>query len=306
MKHDSGAIEFNAVLFLFFVTAAISGGVLFAAAGITHLQTNSRDFEVKTSAGKLLDDIIAEMQPMALYQYDDKNNPVLTGLRQKYEEYKLEITDVSSGYHPDFLSDADMADSSITEFLFRDRTGSAFSLWLRANGLTVSKDEWREFINEEAWNACASYGWLHKNDLESFAFRSISGSFGTTAVDKLFPLVNDFPRMNINMVNPEIIYPLITRGLYNIEKAKEKADTLSNRLRSGPVLHADISQILNIPVNHPLMGYLGTKTAFWKISFIMRNSLEVEAIAAAIPKKEGTIQEIEIYRLIDRSFFTND
>jgi len=50
------------------------------------------------------------------------------------------------------------------------------------------------------------------------------------------------------------------------------------------------------------MGYLGTKTAFWQLRFAMSPSLTVEAIVAAIPKKDGAVQEIESYRLIDRRF----
>jgi hypothetical protein len=303
MKHDSGAVEFNAVLLLFFIVAIISGGVLYAAAGMKYMQTDSRDFDDRLAADQLLDAIIAEMQPLRLYPYDDADNAVIADLCQKYAKYHLELTDVSSGYHLDFLSDADIADSKITEYLFADNTGAAFIAWRNAHGLSAEKNRWREFVKEEAWTSCVSYGWLHRDDMESFAFRNISASFATAAPDKLFPLLNDFPRMNVNMVRSDILRPLIMRDSFKIEKPKEKADALVIRLRNGPVLHADISSILKIPVSHPLMGYLGTKTAFWKLRFVMRPSLAVEAIVAAAPKKNGGVQEIEAYRLIDRSFF---
>jgi hypothetical protein len=302
MKHDSGAVEFNAVLLLFFIAAIISAGVLYTASGIKYMQTYTRDFDNKTAADMLLDTIIAEIQPLSLYPYDDDNNTIITGLCRKYDNYGLQFTDISSGYHLDFLSDADMADSNITRHLFRDNTGAGFLAWRNTNGLSVSKTLWREFIKDEAWASCVSYGWLHKDDIESFAYRSISKSFAAAAPDKLFPVVNSFPRMNINMINPDILRPLIMRSSFKIEKPDEKADALISRLRNGPVLYADISSILKIPVSHPLMGYLGTKTAFWKLHFVMRPSLTVEAIVAAIPLKNGAIQEIEAYRLIDRSF----
>jgi hypothetical protein len=303
MKRDSGAVEFNAVLLLFFIVAIISGGVLYAAAAMKYVRTDSRDFDTRLAADQLLDTIIADMQPLRLYPYDDADNTVITELRQKYENYHLEITDVSSGYHLNFLSDTDMTDSNIAQYLFRDNTGADFTTWRTTNGLSVSKSGWREFIKDESWDSCVSYGWLHRDDTESFAFRSISAAFGTAAPDKLFPLVNDFPRMNVNTVQPEILYPLIMRNSFSVEKPKEKADALAVRLRNGPVLHADISSVLRIPVSHPLMGYLGTKTAFWKIRFVMRPFLTAEAVVAAIPKKDGAVQEIEAYRLIDRSFY---
>jgi hypothetical protein len=302
MKNDSGAIEFNAVLTLFFIAAVISGGALYTASAMTYLRTDAHDFDNKMSAELLLDAIVAEMQPLALYPYDDNNSTVITGLCQKYNNYGLEFTDISSGYHLDFLSDVDMADSNITGYLFRDNSGTGFTVWRNTNGLSVSKKLWREFVKDEAWTSCVSYGWLHKDDTESFAYHNVSKSFAAAAPDKLFPLVNDFPRMNINMVNPDMLRPLIMRSSFKIEKPDEKADALIGRLRNDPLLYADISSTLKIPVNHPLMSYLGTKTAFWKIRFVMSHSLTVEAVIAAIPKKNGAIQEIEEYRLIDRSF----
>jgi hypothetical protein len=302
MKKDSGFIEFSAVLLLFFIAAVISGGVLLAAAAMTYSQTDNHDFDNKLAADLMLDEITAKMQTLRQYQYDYKNNDVIVSLCREYENYGLEFTDASSGYHLDFLSDEDIADGNIAKYLFVDNTGVGFTAWRNANGLSVSKTAWKEFVKEETWESCVSYGWLHKNDIASFAFRSISKSFAVAAPDKLFPLVNEFPRMNVNMVNPDILRPLIMRSSFKIEKPNEKADALINKLRGGPVLQADISSVLKIPVNHPLMGYFGTKTAFWKIHFVMSPSLKVEAVVAAIPKKDGAIQEIEEYRLIDRSF----
>jgi len=302
MKKDSGFIDFNAVLVLFFVAAVISGGVLFAASAMTYSQADNRDFDNKLAADKLLDEIIGKIQPLKTYQYDHVDNELIKSLCREYENYRLEFFDASSGYHLDFLSDTDMADGNVTRYLFLDNSGADFIAWRNANGLSVSKTAWREFVKEEAWESCVSYGWLHKNDTASFAFRSIRASFASADPEKLFPLVNEFPRMNVNMVNPDMLRPLIMRGSFNIERPNEKADALINRLRNGPVLQADISSILRISASHPLMSYFGTKTAFWKIHFTMPSSLEVEAVVAAIPKKNGAIQEVEIYRLVDRSF----
>jgi len=302
MKKDSGFIEYNAVLFLFFISAVITGSMFYTASAMNYSQSDKRDFNNKLAADMLLDEIINKMQPLRQYQYDDRNNIIITSLCLEYESYKLEFMDVSSGYNLNFLSDADMTDSSLTRLLFLDNTGAAFTSWRNNNGLSTSKESWREFIKQEAWESCVSYGWLHINDTASFAYRRIYSSFAASDPGKLFPLVNYFPRMNVNMVNPAIIRPLIMRNTFRIERANERTEALINRLSSGPVLHADISSILNISVNHPIMSYLGTKTAFWMIRFTMPSALEVEAIVAAIPDKDGGVQDIELYRLIDRKF----
>lgn len=302
MKKDSGFIEYNAALLLFFIAALISGGALYTSAAINLSRSDNRDFNNKLAADLLLDEIIGKTQPLRLYQYDDKNNALIKSLCHEYESFRLEITDVSSGYHLDFLSDEDMADLSLTGLLFLDNSGTNFTSWRNANGLSVSKTAWREFVKEEAWPFVVSYGWLNKNDTESFAFRNIRRSFAVADPDKLFPLVNHFPRMNVNMVNPEILRPLIARASFKIEKPNEKADTLINRLKSGPASRSDISSILDIPDSHQLMSYLGTKTAFWKLRFIMPSSLAIEAIIAAVPNKDGGAQEVALYKLIDRYF----
>jgi len=301
MKNDNGFIEYNAVLLLFFICALLAGSVLFTSTVMNYSKTDKRDFDIKMEADLLLDEIIEKMQDLKYFSYDDKNNALLYSLKNEYSKYNLEITDVSSGFNLNFISDIDLADNTITRLIFLDNTGNNFFTWRNANGMTTDKEDWKDFIKEEAYDYCVSYGWLHKNDLESFAFRNISRSFLITNPDRLFPLVNDFPRLNVNMVNPDILRPFVMRSSFRIERQREKADTLIRRLREGSLTHAQIASIMSVTVNHPLMGYLGTKTAFWKLSFTME-PLEVEAIAAAIPQKDGSVQDIESYKLIERSF----
>lgn len=303
MKHDYGAVELNAVLLLVFIVAIITGGMLYTASAMKYERTHVNEFDERLEADKLLSTIIEEMQPLRFSPYDDTDNITIAMICLKYKSIGLEFTDVSSGYHLDFLSDKDLMDSNIANYIFLDNTGIGFISWRNTNGLTVSKNNWREFIKEEALDSCVSYGWLHNDDTDSFAYEKMSKTFAVFTPNDLFPLMNGFPRMNVNMVKPEILYPIIQRYSGNIDKSKDKADALINKLRNGPILHSDIASTLAIPVNHPLMGYMGTKTAFWKLRFAIRPMLIIEAIVAAIPKKGGNVQEIESYRLIDRSFF---
>ena len=302
MKKDSGFIEFNAVLILFFIAVIITGSVLYASTAINYSQADNRDFDEKMSAVLILEEIIEKMQPLSIFGYDDENNALLSSLCTEYGNINLKFTDVSSGFNLNFISDLDMADNTIAGLLFLDNTGSSFLTWRNNHGLTTSKENWREFIKEEAWPHCASYGWLHINDIESFGFKTIAKEFSTSDTDRLFPLVNNFPRMNVNMVNPEILRSFVMRSTFKIEKPAEKANVLINSLKAGSLSHAEIASIMRITVNHPLMGYLGTKTAFWKIEFTMPTSLKVEAIAAVIPQKTSIIQEIDRYQLIERRF----
>jgi len=302
MEKDSGFAEFNAVLILFFITALIAGSVLFASSAINYSKADKRDFDEKQSAVLLLDEIIEKMQDLKYFSYDDKNNALLHSLKAEYGNYNLDFTDVSSGFNLNFISDSDLSDTNISRLLFLDNSGSAFSGWRNSNGLTTEKDEWKPYIKEETLQYCVSYGWLHKDDFDSFGFKYIAREFSTSNIEELFPLVSNFPRMNVNMINPEILRSFVTRSSFRIERSSEKAAALINSLKQRSLSHSEIADIMRVTVNHPLMGYLGTKTAFWKLEFTKSPTLKVQAIAAAIPIKNGTVQDIERYVLLERRF----
>jgi hypothetical protein len=301
MNRQEGSAEFGALIILFFLASLAAGSAIFLSANMTYFQRNSHNAEEKHNADVLLREIVAEMQPLKNFEYDDERNVVLDRLTSAYAAYGLGFTDLSSGFHLDFLTDADLQEKNLREYLFTGGNAANFIAWRETNGLSTDKNKWRLFLKEEALRSCVSYGYIHDTQTDSFAFRSVSRSFNNATSDQLFPLVNGFPLININMAPVEILSPLIRRPSFKIEKAELKLETLENKLLQGPVMISDISSFLDIPKDHALFGYLGTKTAFWEIVFQYRPGMYVTAVVAAVPVKDGEIQEIDEYRLIDRS-----
>ncbi|MCL2128898.1 MAG: hypothetical protein FWH35_00905 [Treponema sp.] len=303
MKNEEGTIELGAVVILFFLSSLLAGSVLFLSSNMTYFTRNSRDVAEKNQADLLLGEIIKKMQPLKEHEYDDNNNFILKSLCSDYFSYNLKFEDISSGYHLDFLTDEDLADPLLCKYLFNADSSSSFVEWRDNNGLSKDKTHWRSFIKENAWASCVSYGWVNLNQINSFAFRAITQSFKTNNPEKLFPLVNNLPLINVNMVNPESLTPLIFRPSFNIEEPEEKAEAFLNKLAQGSVLVSDISSYLEIPKDNLLFTYLGTKTTFWKINYIYREGLLIEAIVAAIPYEANLAHTgIKEYRLIDRVF----
>jgi len=300
MKQDEGSIEFGAVIILFFLSAILVSSALFVQASMIYFRKNSNEQEEKAMADKLLREITSSFQELTSYEYDNIDNPVLSYLRKKYADYDIDFTDISSGFHLDFLSDKELQDEKISKFLFLNDSPSEFISFRNNNGLTTDKTKWKGFLKEQAMKACVSYGWIHKSQIDSFAFKVTSTSHKTTELKSLFPLVNEIPMINVNMVSPDIITLLILRPSFKIEKSAEKAETLKNKLLQGSVIISDLSSYLEVPREHAIFAYLGTKTAFWKIVFCYRKGMYVEAVIAAIPKQNGGIQEIIQYKLIDR------
>jgi hypothetical protein len=293
--NDAGSAEAGAALLLFFLSALVMSAALGVSVVLSYVQRNSREQAERLQADTILAGMVQELQELTLYPYDDRNNGVLRGLAARYARYNITIEDVSSGYHLDFLSDRDLEDPLLRGYLFVN--GAAGFIARRdAQGLAPEKDRWRPFIRDDAWDACVSYGWINPAAGDSFALRGASASFNARPED-LFPLVNELPLINVNMIQADILKPLILRPAFNIENPEEKMELLKNRLARSPVLAADIGSLLRIPGTHALFAYLGVKTAFWKLSFTLEK-MTVEALIGAIPdRNSGNIRE---YRLIDR------
>ena len=300
MKHKDGFIELGALIILLFLSVILSTLVIYFSAVTKNFQRNNHEQKELKEAELLLDNIVTALQPLKDYEYDDINNDLLLSIQFQYAQYNLCFEDISSGYHLDFLSDADLSDTNIAKFIFNTESPGQFISWRNVNGLTTDKNLWKLFVKENAFPFCAAYGWLHHSQDNTFAYRTICQDYNTNNTETLFPLVNDFPMININMVIPDVIEPIILRYSKNIPEVKKKLDIVKTKLLQNSMTLTDISSTFEIPMTHVLFAYLGSKTAFWRIYLDIRQGMKMEAIVAAIPEKNGNIQEIEKYSLIDR------
>jgi hypothetical protein len=301
MKRDEGSIEIGSIFILFFLSAILGGAVLFSSVTVKYFDRYSVQRREKDRAVGLLYEITGAIQPLKNREYDHRDSDLLDSLKNRYRAYNLEITDLSSGYHLDFLSDDDLEDSEIASFLFVSGNAAQYIGFRNSRGISTDREPLKPFIRQEAWDSCVSYGWINLTHTGSYAFRQAIREFGSSQADGLFPLVNGFPLINVNTVDPDMLAPLITRPAFKIEKPDEKMRNLKDRLMVRPVSVADISSLLNISVTNPIFSYLGTKTAFWGISLRIPPRMRIEAVLAAIPDRYGERQDIDKYVLIDRS-----
>jgi hypothetical protein len=300
-RKDSGFIELGALLVLLFFAAAAAGALYFVSANARYIQRSKNDFQNRLEAENILARIIRDMQALSGYENDYRSLPVLEELRGRYGEYGLEIEDISSGYHLDFLPDKDLAEANLAEFFFKSGNASDFIRFRALHGLSGDIEPWKDFIKEEALAACVCLGWIHTKHAGSFAYNSMCFSFGTTNPEDLFPVVNNFPMMNVNMIKPNILKPLVKRAAFKIAASEEKLKNLTAKLSGGPVTEADICSVFAIPPDHEIFIYIGTKTAFWGIRFSTKARYSVRAVIAAIPRKNGKPQEVDEYKMVGRS-----
>ena len=301
-KKENGWISIASMLFLLFITALISGFALIATSNIIYFRKNQNDYRIKKEADILLDKIMIDIQYLKEESFDSPQNRYINHIINKYNSRNLTLEDISSGVHLDFLPDADLSDPYFSQYVFINNQPNSFINYRNQYGIASNIDEWKPYITETAISSCVAFGWLHRNHDSSYAFKQISKNINTTDPDKLFPVVNSFPLININYVDPEIIELFIMRPSFEIKQAKEKYKKLKTKLESRSLDDLDIIEILEVPLTNKIFTYIGCKTSFWKIIFTAEEKYFVQAIVAAIPDEKNNPRVVDRYVLIDRRF----
>ena len=301
-KKNAGWTTVASILVLLFITALVSGLALLVTSNNIYFRKNQNDYRIKKEADILLDKILQDIQYLKEESFDSPENRYITYFLNKYSKWNLTLEDISSGLHLDFLPDADLSDSRFSQYVFINNQSGSFINHRNAYGLSGNIDEWRPYVTEAAISSCVTYGWLHRFHDSSFAFKQISDNFNTADPEKLFPIVNTFPLININYVNPEIIELFVLRPSFEIKEAKEKYERLKTRLEQQPLDDLDIMGILQVPLTNRIFSYIGSKTSFWRICFIAEEKYLVKAIIAAIPDEKYNPRAVDKYVLLDRRF----
>ena len=301
-RKETGWISVASILFLLLIAALVSGLALMFTTSNIYFKKNQNDYRIKKEADILLDKILFDIQSFKEENYDSSDNKYINSFIDKYNNWNLTLTDISSGLHLDFLPDSDLTDPLLSKFVFLNNQPYGFITYRNEYGLSNNIDGWKPYINEDAISSCVSFGWLQKSHESSFAFNEISRNFSTSDSDKLFPLVNTFPLINVNFVKPELIELFVLRPSFEIKQAKEKYKKLKTRLEQRPLDDLDIAEILEVPLTNKIFAYLGAKTSFWKITFIIEGKYLVQAIIAAVPDEKYNPRAVEKYILVDRRF----
>jgi hypothetical protein len=246
---------------------------------------------------------------------DSYDNAVLLSIIASHRGLIFE--DASAGVKLDFVQDAVLKLPAFENFFFKTDAAS-FIAQRNAMGLTSNRELWKPFLTEDGFNCSAAYGWLNKEDKDTFAYGIISSIWETSDPATLFPLVNELPKINVNTANPKLLLPLLKAARI----PEDRAHILEARLSDGPVNENELQRIIGAPVENGIYRTLGVKTAFWRIRLPVNADKTnvganvdgtdtgvaagehgercfIEGIVAAIPERGS--KHIEKYKLIEWS-----
>lgn len=212
----------------------------------------------------LISEIETELQGLKDVECDTCDNYEIEGLLNCLIGYKYSIFDVSTGIKRNFIGNKVFSDKAFKNyFLTHDETTEPLYTWINPH-----------FVDE---------GFIE--DLKKEHAR-----------DNLFPLVNEYPLMNIYRMNDDLIKIIL--DFYKIKDSERKVLELKGIL-GREIEIKDIARLLEISENHPFFDLVGTKTTFYELDF-EKDGYEIQTIFAAVPDKKEK-RKIARYMLIDKT-----
>jgi hypothetical protein len=266
MNGERGSI-FAGTLVLMTILFSGVGAILLYTSGTQNLIERYRvRYARENEAGAILSAVTASMQSLVNDDADTERGNNRAAVLSAYEAYHLDITDISTGINTKLLSERILNTEAVRDAL-------------RADRLEVT------------------YGWISAQYGSEKIIEAITKRRTAGKIRSVFPLINSFPLININTASEVLLSVLLQ--LSGIEAYKDKAYILKIKSSQSELADSDIAEILGVGTGHPVMGFLGVKTAFWKASFFAAGCT-VDAVYAAVPYEKEFPRKVEKYILIEK------
>ena len=151
----------------------------------------------------------------------------------------------------------------------------------------------QKFSNNAYDDDFSEYGWINPKFYSKEILKSVSEDFG----DKnTFPIINEFPVQNVHFMSSEFLKASLKH--FGLKDSEQKSRMIEEKRLYG-ITKEELSQILEVSDSSEIFSFMGTKTAFWKISFTTE-SCSASFVLGAVPSKEKK-DEISEYRLIEKN-----
>jgi hypothetical protein len=247
-----------------FLLLSLTFAMLYAVSA-KYEKTIETVYEDKDAAGELLENIVSDLQPLKDLDIDYENCSFLIDLQNKYAEYNLCFTDVSSKINKTFFPDLIIEKNKQKLTLFGD-----------------------EYFTQ--------YGWMNSNQINSNGQKLLQINFPSNK--SLYPYKNTLPLINIYNANPNLLTELLAMIGIN---DKNLIDEFTNEIGKKDFnSFEEIQKLLRVNSTSLVAVLFGTKTTFWKLEYTFNSNMKVVAVICGIPDKNNV--KICRYDLIEKNF----
>lgn len=225
------------------------------------INSYKKRIDAKKEAASLIFEIAKSLQELKESQADF-DDFAISSLIENVCDYDFSIQDVSTKINKNFWSKKILENTVISEYLAENE-----------NDETV-------------------YSWINPNFADAKIIDDILKDFEGK---NTFPLINNFPPLNIHFMSEDFIKAVLT--FYDIKEIYKKIEALKEKSDEQTSVK-ELSSLLELSENHPLFDLIGFKTSFWKLNF-ETDKCKCTAIFAAVPNKDNQ-RKIEKYILVEK------
>jgi hypothetical protein len=316
---ENGSISMAALAILIFMAAVAAGGILVLQASLSYGRRSSEKEAARIPLEKEADRVMAALTEDATPEADCPNDPVWESIKTPQEEgVEIQLEDLSSRLNPNWVQKAVFEKTRLGSILLSGDNADEIQQRREDKGFSLDiESEYKDLIREEALpKYFSAYGYANINVTDEFALRKLyalrtgdeAGSkvfharvqqllaerkilkpsqlqaFLGTDFDKLYPVVNAEPILNVHFVEPVVLTELISYAEWKIKRPEQTAQLLLDAREDTELTAQQLRKIINAAENNRIYQYLGTITWFWKIT-VSRGEARLECIVARLPSE---------------------
>lgn len=261
-NNENGYLLPSALVIIFSLSIFVLSFCMFTFAFEKRINSSIVEVSHKKEIEKILFNILDDFNLMCDEEVDSEKLFHIQKMIFDYSEFNLSIREVSTGLNKHFLKRDFLESAPIKKYVE---------------------------CNEKVFT---DFTWINQAFCDKKIIEEVTTGFNK---ENIFPLVNDFPLLNIHFMSEEFLRAVLNH--FEIKKAEEKIFLLNEKLTDKTSLE-DISKILNISLSHPFFLLVGTKSTFWEITF-ETEKCKSKAIYAGLPEYASR-NKIEKYILLKK------
>jgi hypothetical protein len=326
-----GSVSLQTVALLLLVASVGFGAMwLLSTAGnsLIRAQASTKDSEKLSEA---ISYAVEQLKKNPSIEADSVFDPIYN--LSTYEGVSLEVKDVSSLLNPNWIRKGIVTDTNLANLLLPGMSADKLQQYREDSGFSENlEDFYKTFFTEDAiTNYLGAYSYANINSSDEFALRKLyfevtqdqNGSeffhnritqqlrelkimneneletmLGVSGSD-LRKVLTTQGQLNVNFVPPFILECLLSYKAYNIGGYKSVADSIVAARKSGEINDTRLRSLLGgIEADHPLLGYLGVRTWFWRITAKQGGQSTSVIVARQLPynamEQEEKVKVIEV------------
>lgn len=330
---SDGSVSIQTVaLLLLIATIGFGCMALISTAGksIQHAQDEAKEALLLSKA---IEYAIAQLEKNPSIEADSPLDPAYD--LAPYNGVSIVIRDISSLINPNWVRKGIITDTNLINLMLPGQSADKLQQYREDSGFSLDiSDHYKDFFSTEALSTyIGSYSYANINSSDEFSLRKLyaevtndkNGSefFHNKVTQQLRELKimneNELVNMlgisgsdlrkvlttkgqiNVNFVDPYILDCLLSYKPYNIGGSKGVLANIVAERKAEEIDDVRLRTLLGgIAENHPILGYLGARTWFWRISASFGTTKRVVIVARQLPfddlAKDEKIRIIEVVK----------